>query len=70
MPLEWQDKRTDQRGYLSTCNRYSLCPDVDEHWQVWKIAPGGAWFAPLATGLPTEALARELAQADAGKSRI
>jgi hypothetical protein len=66
VPLEWQDKRTDERGYLSTCNRYMVCPAPDgpETWQTWKLVPMGSWFAPLATGLPDEAAARAAAQAD------
>lgn len=65
MNLEWQDKRTDENGYRSTCNRYMVCEDPAQHFQTWKLVPGGSWFAPLATGLPTEALARELAERDA-----
>ena len=68
MTLEWQDKRTDERGYKSTCNRYSVCSITNngvETWEAWKMVPGGAWFAPLATNLPNESEARKAAEADA-----
>jgi hypothetical protein len=71
MKLEWQDKRTDERGYYSTCKRYSVCSvgsGEDERWQAWKLAPGGAWFAPLETNLLSEQAARASAQADADRS--
>lgn len=63
-PLEWQDKRTDEPGPRSSCNRYMVMLD-GERWQTWKMAPGGCWFRPLANGLPTEDAARAAAQADA-----
>ncbi len=68
MKLEWQNKRTDERGYKSTCNRYSVCSIGDgagERWEVWKLAPMGSWFAPLHVGLLTEQEARAAAEADA-----
>lgn len=65
MKLEWQDKRTDEPGYTSTCNRYMVALGDDQRWQTWKVAPGGCWFRPLANGLPTEDAARAAADADA-----
>lgn len=68
MPLEWQNPRTDERGYRSQCNRYSVCSitqDGRETWQAWKLAPGGPWFAPLALNLTTESEARLAAELDA-----
>lgn len=68
MTLEWQSPRTDERGYRSQCNRYSVCSitqDGIETWQAWKLAPGGPWFAPLALGLETEDDARAAAESDA-----
>lgn len=64
MTLEWQDKRTDEPGYRSVCNRYMVCCE-ENRWQTWKMAPGGVWFRPLASGLVTEEAARWVAQADA-----
>lgn len=67
MKLEWQDMRTDERGYRSTCNRYSVCAitiDGIEHWETWKLAPGGPWFRPLKSGLADETEARAAAQED------
>lgn len=66
MTLEWQDKRTDERGYRSTCNRYSISSvtlDGEEFWQAWKLVPGGAWFAPLKLA-KTEAEAVAAAESD------
>lgn len=68
MTLEWQDKRTDDRGYQSRCNRYrvdSIDKDGREVWQVWKLVPGGNWFAPLTRPDLDEASARAAAEADA-----
>lgn len=68
MPLEWQDKRTDERGYRSACNRYSISGitiDGEEFWQAWKLVPGGAWFAPLSRPDRSEEAARAAAEADA-----
>jgi len=68
MTLQWDDKRTDERGYRSTCRRYSVCSittDGVETWEAWKMVPGGAWFAPLVNGLATEDAARAAAEADA-----
>jgi len=65
--LEWRDKRTDERGYRSVCNRYSVCSvtlDGEEFWQAWKLVPGGAWFAPLSL-TNSEAGARAAAELDA-----
>ena len=70
--LEWQNPRTDERGYRSTCNRYSISSTGDgaeERWQTWKLVPMGAWFAPLATGLMTELEARKCAQLDLDSRR-
>lgn len=67
MQLEWQNKRTDERGYRSTCNRYSVSSinvDGTERWEAWKLVPGGNWFAPLAMNLPDENAARAAAQTD------
>lgn len=68
MAIEWQDKHTDERGYRSRCNRYSVCSitqDGLETWEAWKLAPGGPWFAILASKLPSEGAARAAAEADA-----
>lgn len=68
MPLEWQDKRTDEREIRSTCNRYlvtSIGHGAEERWQTWKLAPMGPWFAPLKSGLLTEDEARAAAESDA-----
>lgn len=67
--LEWQDKRTDERGYRSTCNRYMVCEDDARRWQAWKLVPMGSWFAPLMTGLLTETEARAAAQKDSESAR-
>lgn len=68
MPLEWQNKRTDERSYRSACNRYSvgsIGEGEGERWQVWKLVPMGSWFAPLKSGLLSEGEARAAAQHDA-----
>lgn len=65
MALEWQDKRTDEPGYRSTCNRYMVAQDDNALWQAWKLAPFGSWFRPLKSGLLTEQEARTAAQEDA-----
>ncbi len=68
MPLEWQNKRTDERGYRSVCNRYSvnsIGEGKHERWEAWRMVPGGAWFAPIVVGLMSEAEARAAAESDA-----
>jgi len=68
--LEWQNKRTDERGYRSACNRYLVCQAAEgESWQTWKLVPMGSWFAPLATNLPDEQAARTAAQMDVESRR-
>lgn len=64
MRLEWQDKRTDEPGARSSCNRYMVLLDDNQHWQTWKMAPGGCWFWPLKSGMLTEDEARAIAEAD------
>jgi hypothetical protein len=69
MTLEWQRIHPDAIGSHSKCRRYSVCADNDEKtiWQVWKLAPGGPWFALLAKNLPNEEAAREVAEQDCAK---
>jgi hypothetical protein len=68
MTLEWTRIHPDARGSRTKCGGYSVCSigtGSDEQWEAWKLAPGGPWFAPLKLGLPDEAAARAIAQADA-----
>jgi hypothetical protein len=65
MPLEWKPIPGGNGSSISECGNYSTGVAEDGRWQTWKIAPGGAWFAPLARGLTDEAAARAVAQADA-----
>jgi hypothetical protein len=68
MSLEWAKNHPDALGYHSTCKRYSVCVTRDangEHWEAWKLVPGGVWFAPLAINLPSEEAAKARAQQDA-----
>lgn len=65
MPLEWQNKRTDEPGYRSACNRYMVAVGDDARWQTWKIAPFGCWFRPLKSDSLTEDEARAAAEIDA-----
>jgi hypothetical protein len=66
MSLEWTRIHEDAIGSHSKCRRYSVCPsnDTKSLWEVWKLAPGGPWFALLAKNLPTETAARDVAQND------
>jgi hypothetical protein len=65
MPLEWKPIPGGNGSSISTCSNYSIGATDDGLWQAWKLAPGGAWFAPLARGLTSEAAAQAVAQADA-----
>jgi hypothetical protein len=64
--LEWQRIHPDAIGSHTKCQRYSVCPSNDDKtlWEVWKLAPGGPWFALLDKGLPSEDAAKERAEKD------
>lgn len=47
--LEWQPDAVGT-GARSLCGRYSVAPAIDgsEKFVAYRLAPQGAWFAPLA----------------------
>lgn len=63
MTLEWRPSVNSERCAVSTCGRYSVS-EYQGHWQAWKLAPGGAWFAPLGLRVDDEAAAKEVAERD------
>jgi hypothetical protein len=73
MSLEWVRLHPLAIGSRSKCGNYSVCPffrdprrsDEPDSWEAWRLTPGGAWFAPLEMGLPTEEAARERCEQDA-----
>lgn len=69
MPLEWLRIHPDAIGSHTKCRRYSVCRTNNEGtlWEVWKLAPGGPWFAQLDRNLPTEDAAKERAEKDAAQ---
>lgn len=70
MSLEWNDKRTEDRGYRSKCGKYSVCSitiDGHERWEAWKMVPGGAWFRPIAINLASETAAREQCEMESAR---
>lgn len=66
MSLEWVRIHPDAIGSHTKCRHYSVCQDVriGDGWEVWKLAPGGPWFACLAKNLRTEVAAQDVAQSD------
>lgn len=65
--LEWKPMQGAER---SICCRYSVCSITQngvETFEVWRVVPGGAWFAPLQMGIESREKAREIANADAEK---
>lgn len=67
MQLEWQKHAPDAVGSHTKCRRYTTCRTNNEGtlWEVWKLAPGGPWFALLGKNLPNEDAAKARAEADA-----
>lgn len=65
--LEWQKVHPDAVGSRTKCGRYTTCRTVDDgsSWEVWKLAPGGPWFAQLGQKLPSEDEAKKRAEEDA-----
>ncbi len=71
MSLEWVRIHPEAVGSHTKCRHYSVCRTNDEGtlWEVWKLAPGGPWFALLAKNLPTEQAAQDVAQQDIAGER-
>jgi hypothetical protein len=67
MTLEWTKIHPDASGSHTKCKRYTTCRAADDGsiWEVWKLVPGGIWFAPLANNLPSEDEAKDAAERDA-----
>lgn len=64
--LDWVRIHPEAFGSHSKCRRYSVNRAADERtWEVWKLAPGGPWFARLGHGFESEEAARARAQEDA-----
>lgn len=65
MSLEWQKTHPDASGSHTKCKRYTICVDPNGAWEVWKLVPGGIWFAPLGRNLGSEDEAKQCAEEDA-----
>ena len=71
MTLEWIRHHPEAVGSHSKCRNYSVCrTDTDgKRWEVWRLAPGGPWFAQIAKDLPSEEAAQKFAENDPGFER-
>ena len=67
--LECRRIHPDAIGSHTISRRYSICRAADDGsiWQVWKLAPGGPWFAPLDLHLASEEAAKARAEEDAAR---
>lgn len=65
--LEWKRLHPEAVGCRTKCGRYSVNRVTDDgsRWEVWKLAPGGPWFALLAKDLGSEHDAMLAAERDA-----
>jgi hypothetical protein len=66
MTLEWEFHPAGN-GQRSVCGGYWIGIGLGGEWQTWKLAPGGPWFAPLASGLESEGAAKSAAEEDRAK---
>lgn len=66
MTLEWVKIHPAASGSHSKCMGYTTCRtnDAGTLWEVWKLAPGGPWFALLEKNLPSEDAAKARAEQD------
>ena len=66
MTLQWTKIHPNASGSHTKCHRYSVCRTNDEGtlWELWKMAPGGPWFALLEKNLPSEDAAQRRAERD------
>lgn len=54
------------------CCRYTVCSITQNGkttFEVWRVVPGGAWFAPLQMGIESREKAHVIAEADAETRR-
>jgi hypothetical protein len=67
MSIEWKKIHADASGSHSKCGRFTVCRtnDAGTLWEVWKLAPGGPWFALLEKNLTSEDAAKARAEQDA-----
>lgn len=71
--LEWHKPTSTLDPAVKTkCGRYSCCKvtvNGKPHYELWKLAPGGGWFARIdkGSGLDNFLQAQVLAQQDAEK---